>query len=116
MSCPNCTCNLCRPIVMYTVSVNNHDSFDTTGTTLEAIEVLLGGPHYGATFLRDLACAIKLMPPKSSPPPYERTPVRLWHRRRACRVYVNWHTVSLPRGRVQRWRSLKEKRQAWGFA
>lgn len=55
-------------------------------------------------------------------PPYFQPDVPHWHRRtpRVCQLYVNWHTNRrnplLPRGRCRRWRSLKERRQAWGFA
>lgn len=43
----------------------------------------------------------------------ERTPLRAWHHQRAIGRHVK---AQLPRGRCRYWRSLKDKRRAWGLA
>lgn len=42
-------------------------------------------------------------------------PVRQWHRRRAQTCAGRSVYARLPRGLVRAWRSLKEKRRAWGI-
>lgn len=47
---------------------------------------------------------------------YVYPPVRQWHRCRAQILGGRSPCMRLPRGRVRAWRSLKEKRRAWGIA
>lgn len=57
-------------------------------------------------------------PPKVRlpPPPFFEPPVTTWHQRRVPQIRLGRHVKApLPRVKIRRWRSLKEKRQAWGF-
>jgi hypothetical protein len=95
---------------------------DSTQGTAEALFSIVNDPdrfEVDATTrvinrreLNDLA----IKPDRAERPPYFQPDVTPWHRRRACQAHARWRTAPLPRGRCRRWRSLKEKRQAWGLA
>lgn len=62
----------------------------------------------------EFAEAIKRRPP---PAPYVEPPVGAWHQRAAGQLHGGRPGgAPLARGKLLRWPSLKERRQAWGLA
>lgn len=111
------TCNSYRWVVIITRPAVTTES--TTATALEGTSnrYLIGTAT--STRLHNLEAILEKLElePDPEPRPIERTPLSVWHARQAGLVCGRRRVhPRLPRGRLRRWKSLKEKRAAWGIA
>lgn len=113
------SCAVCGTALRFgTVEIVDGSEFGKRAPRLAVLRAALAGPTISLREeldrFRDIS-KFFVAPKPRLPHIWVPIGVRPWHTRRP-RTCQRRAQVPLPRARIQHWRSLKEKRQAWGLA